>query len=348
MPSISPENLKIRMLHAARDVVHQLQRLIGDRRILNGWARALELRTSLAETVPASAQQRAVGVAAGADASPRRRAHDRRLHDGVIRAGRRRIDRQSSALEPRRVLLMGPDERWTLLAKYMFEEAGYIVSTAAEQGQALRDTARLLPDVVVMQLTAGETLELPAQFADESAASIPVVVLTSMLTSVRVHSRGPVILLPDVTDILDTVAEAETLTAATPRVQRKLKRRLVALQELAQHYRADAEAPERLRLLIDRLQTAILAVTADGRCIAASEGATLLTGYSRTQLLTSVLRDGFAGGHTLDELWRTVLANRTYAGTTRITNRAGEGLTVHTAAVAEILPGIHVAAFATV
>ena len=95
--------------------------------------------------------------------------------------------------------------------------------------------------------------------------------------------------------------------------------------------------------VIDHLQVAILAVDAQGHCIAASHGATLLTGYSRPQLLaTSVLQQA----HVSVERWRDFLAHRQYAGTITITNGAGEAVTVHAAAVAEIMPGFHVAALA--
>jgi hypothetical protein len=83
-----------------------------------------------------------------------------------------------------------------------------------------------------------------------------------------------------------------------------------------------------------------------GRCIAASKGATRLTGFSRLQWLTSSVFDsGFAGGRLSDGRWRGLLATRHYAGTTTITTR-GEDLQVHAAAVAEILPGVDLAAFA--
>ena len=92
---------------------------------------------------------------------------------------------------------------------------------------------------------------------------------------------------------------------------------------------------------------AIFAVDEQGQCVAASQGATRLTGYSRLQLLTtSVFQSGFGGGHVSDERWRGFLTNRHYTGTTTITNRAGEDVTVYAAAVAEILPGFHLAAFA--
>jgi hypothetical protein len=61
-------------------------------------------------------------------------------------------------------------------------------------------------------------------------------------------------------------------------------------------------------------------------------------------LKTSVFQSGFAGGQVSDERWRRFLEKRHYTGTTRIMNRAGEEVTVYAAAVAEILPGVHVAA----
>jgi PAS domain S-box-containing protein len=143
------------------------------------------------------------------------------------------------------------------------------------------------------------------------------------------------------------LTEVDTLIAAQPCAQRTLKRRLLDLQELARYYTPSAEGQARLRRLIDRLQVAILAVDEQGHCIAASQGATSLTGYSHLQLLSgSVFHASFAGGQVSDERWRGFLANRQYTGTTTITNRAGEDVTVHAAAVAEIMPGVHVAAFA--
>jgi len=232
----------------------------------------------------------------------------------------------------------------------MFEEAGYTVYSAADQQDALKVSTRLLPDVVVLRVEAPDTLDVPEALAEANASNIPVVVLTSKLQSINVHrcqSGGPVIILPHLTDVPAVVAEADTLFVGAPHTQRILKRRLTALQELAQYYRTDAEGQDRLRQLIDRLQVAMLAVDETGRCIAASEGATLLTGYSRPELLTtSVLDDGVGRREGADELWRAVLANRPYEGTTTITTHAGDGVAVHAAAVAAVLPGVHVAAFA--
>ena len=275
----------------------------------------------------------------------------RREHDRLTRPGRRQTDRRPPLADNRRILLVGPDEAWRLLTAYVFEEAGYAVFAAADPDQAVTFTKRMLPDVVVVQMEPLDALDVVTRLSEgPSTCDIAVVVLTSSLQSMqarRARAARGVTLLAHAGEVDVLVGEVDALIAAAPRAQRTLKRRLLDLKELVQHYRTDAEGQERLRHLIDRLQVAILAVDKEGHCIAASEGATVLTGYSRRQLLTaSVLDEGFAGGHVSDELWRNFLANRHYVGTTTITNRAGEGVAVHAAAVAEILPGFHVAAFA--
>jgi PAS domain S-box-containing protein len=249
--------------------------------------------------------------------------------------------------------LVGADEAWSLLVSYVFEEAGYSVHAAADPCQSLAFTSRLLPDVVLVQIDAPGVLDLLAGLSAASSTSdIPVVVLTSSLQSAearRARAAGGVTLRARPDDVEGLVGKVDALIATAPRAQRMLKRRLLELQELARYYKPDADGQDRLRQLIDRLQVAIFAVDEQGRCIAASQGATKLTGYSHLQLLTaSVFDAGFAGGHVSDERWRCFLADREYAGTTTITNRAGKDVTVHAAAVAEIMPGFHVAAIAAV
>jgi PAS domain S-box-containing protein len=276
---------------------------------------------------------------------------DRRQHDRLLRPGRRQSDRRTPLADNRRVLLVGPDEAWRLVTAYVFEEAGYAVYSAADPRQAVAFTTRLLPDVIVVQMETPDTLDILARLSEGSSTyDIPVVVLTSSLQSIeasRACEAGGIALLAHSAEVDVLVGEVDTLIAAVPRAQRTLKRRLLDIKELARYYTPDAEGQERLRHLIGRLQVAILAVDEQGHCIAASRGATMLTGYSRPQLLTtSVFQAGFAGGHVSDERWRGFLANRQYAGTTTITNRAGEDVTIYAAAVAEIMPGFHVAAFA--
>jgi PAS domain S-box-containing protein len=276
---------------------------------------------------------------------------ERRQDKRVTRPGRRGTDRRPPAADNRRVLLVGPDEAWRLLHAYVFEEAGYAVYAAADESQAAAFTARLLPDALIVHAEVPDTPDLTDRLSRGSGTrDIPVLVLTSALESIeaqeaRAAGAITVTVHPGHIDLL--VDEVDTLIAGAARAQRSLKRRLLDLQELARYYTPDAEGQASLRRLIDHLQVAILAVDEQGRCIAASDGATMLTGYTRGQLLTtSVFQAQFAGGQMSDARWRGFLANRQYTGITTITNRAGEHVTVHAAAVAEIMPGFHVAAFA--
>jgi PAS domain-containing protein len=167
-------------------------------------------------------------------------------------------------------------------------------------------------------------------------------VLTGSLHSSDAHrarAAGVVTLLPHSADTEVLLGEVDTLIPDAPRVQRMLKRRLLDLQELARFYRSDMDGQLRLRRLIDHLQIAILAVDASGHCIAASEGATKLTGYSRLQLqMPAVFQSAFGRGYEVRE-------ESADARTTTITTRTGQDVVVYAAAVAEILPGFHVAAF---
>jgi PAS domain S-box-containing protein len=274
---------------------------------------------------------------------------ERRQHDRLLRPGRRQNDRRIPAADTRRVLLLGPDEAWRLLTGYEFRESGYTVYAAADLLQAVALTARLLPDVVVVQQATPDTLGILARLSEGSSTNdIPVVVLTSSLYSPEARlaqEAGGVSLSADAVDVL--VGEVDTLITVKARAQRALKRRLLDIRELARLFAPGDEGRDRLRHLINHLQVAILAVDAQGHCIAASDGTTRLTGYSRPQLLnTSVLADGFAGARISMERWRDFLAHRQCAGTITLTKGDGEDVTVHAAAVAEVMPGFHVAALA--
>jgi len=268
---------------------------------------------------------------------------NRRQHERLTRPGRRRSDRRQPIAEYRRVLLVGTDEAWRLLAAYVFQEAGYVVNAAADNREAVAFTIRGLPDVVLMQLDAVNALDVVAQLAGGSSThDIPVVMLTPSLHSFDAHrasAAGAVTLLPHAADIEVLVGEVDTLIPVALRARRMLKRRLLDLQELARHYTPDAEGHASLRRLINHMQAAVLAMDEGGHCIAASEGATLLTGYSRLELgKTSVLQAAFGCGEDAQ-------ADRHDAGTTTITTRTGD-MVVHAATLTEVMPGFHVATFA--
>ena len=259
--------------------------------------------------------------------------------------GRRRSDRRPPAAENRRVLLVGTDEAWRLLATYVFEEAGYVVYAAANERQAVAFTIRLLPDVVVMQAEAPNPLDVVARLADASSTrDIPVVVLTTSLHSRDAHrarAAGAVTLLPAFGRHRGPGRRSGYAHCGRARAHGgRSNAASSTCRSSRDTTRLTRMGKRRLRRLIDHLQVAVFAVDERGQCIAASEGVTMLTGYSRLQLLTTSLFQAAFG--CKDDF----LGDRHDAGTTTITTRAGEDVMVHAAAVAEILPGFHVAAFA--
>lgn len=276
---------------------------------------------------------------------------DRRGYDRLPRPGRRQTDRRPRAADSRRVLLAGPDEGWRLLLAYLFEEAGYVVYEAGDASMAATSASRLLPDVVVVQMELPGTFDLLARLSGATGTfDIPVVVLTSATHSaeaIRARAAGAVTLPPHEEDAEALVGEVDTLIAVGPRTRRSLKRRLLDLQELARLYTPDADGQARLRRLIDHLQVAIFAITADGHCIAASQGATSLTGYSHLELVTSsVLETVFPDGQLSAAVGLDRQPDPQSTRTTTMVDHAGNHVAVYAAAVEEIMPGVHVAALA--
>jgi CheY-like chemotaxis protein len=62
-------------------------------------------------------------------------------------------------------MLVGPDDAWRRFTTLVFEEAGYAVYAAVDWRQAAAFTIRLLPDVVVVQMNAHDTLDALARIA---------------------------------------------------------------------------------------------------------------------------------------------------------------------------------------
>jgi PAS domain S-box-containing protein len=277
---------------------------------------------------------------------------ERRLSDRRAHGGRRRADGVAAVDETPRVLLIEPNQHTRLLYACLFEEAGYAVYAVADSNVAIDVARGRLPDVVVMEYPGprgdGEILHQWAQ--DPLISSIPIVVVASVLhfdaparvpgaISVLGKSTGPEFLL----------AEVDKLIGATPRerfVVRQLRRSLLMLRELGQRAKPDEGAQEWVRLLIDRLQVAILALDTEGHYVAVSRGASTLTGYSRAELIgKSIFDTGLALNSRVSESWQEFLARKQPAAKTITLDRRGSVVSIQTE-FATILPGLHVAAFA--
>src|SRR5215210_8052012 len=119
-----------------------------------------------------------------------------RKHDPSRRPGRLESDCSAPLADQRRVLLVGENDDWRLLTSYLFEDAGYTAYAAGDGRQAATLVARLLPDVVVVQMDAPDGLDVLMRLREDArAADIPVVVLTAWIESAhaqRVRALGGV------------------------------------------------------------------------------------------------------------------------------------------------------------
>jgi PAS domain S-box-containing protein len=249
-------------------------------------------------------------------------------------------------------LLIEPDEHTRLLYACLFEGAGYAVYAVADSTVAIDVARGRLPDVVVMAFPGrradGEILHQWAN--DPLVSSIPIVVIASGLHfAAPARLPGAISLLGKPTGPEFLLAEVDKHIGATPRervVVRQLRRSLMMLRELGHRAEPDEGAQERVRLLIDRLQVAILALDTEGHYVAVSRGASTLTGYSRAELIgKSIFDTGLALNSRVCEGWQEFLARKLPAAKTITLDRRGSTVSIQTE-FATILPGLHVAAFA--
>jgi PAS domain S-box-containing protein len=263
--------------------------------------------------------------------------------------GRRRFD------SPARVLLIEPQDDTRLLYTCLFEEAGYAVSSVPNGIAAMSVAQQRLPDVIVMEVDApgADACEVLRRLREDPVtSSIPVIVVTSLLhfdVPVLAPSSGAVLVLETPTGPEALLAEVDGLLQTAPpdrAVLRRLRRSLTTLRALGKQLTQDESARERLRTIIDRLQVAILVFDEQGRYVAVSRGASMLTGYSPAELLSMSVSDfGGSSLRLLADSWREFQTNQRSAIQTTIRDKSGNVVNIQTA-FATLLPGLHAAAFA--
>jgi PAS domain S-box-containing protein len=300
---------------------------------------------------PAAEVAHAPTLSRTADPGTRQTA-ERRLSHRRAHGGRRRADGVAAVDETPRVLLIEPDQETRLLYACLFEEAGYAVYAVAESTVAIDVARGRLPDVVVMDFAGpGADGEILRQWGEDPLiSSIPIVVVASLLHfNAPARAPGAITVFGKPTGPEFLLAEVDKLIGATPRerfVVRQLRRSLLMLRELGQRVKPDEGAQERVRLLIDRLQVAILALDTEGHYVAVSRGASTLTGYSRAELIgKSIFDTGLALNRRVSEGWQEFLTRKQSATKTITLDRSGNVVSIQTEFVT-ILPGLHVAAFA--
>jgi two-component system, cell cycle response regulator CtrA len=283
------------------------------------------------------------------------RAIERQNHERRALSERRRLDGFVPVVGTPRVLLIEPQDEIRLLYTGLLEEVGYTVYGVSEDLAAIRVAHQRLPDVVVMEMDVpgADGFEILSRLRDHSLTSnIPAIMVASRLhfdAPPRARASGAVLILKGPTGPEVLLAAVDELLTATPRdrtVVRQLQRSLLTLRGLGNCFKADERAHERVRGLIDRLQVAILVLDERGRYVAVSRGATMLTGYSRAELLGMSTSDvGLAPDPPLSGPGQEFSAAQPSSAGTTIRDKSGNTVNVQTA-FATLLPGFTAAAFA--
>jgi CheY-like chemotaxis protein len=283
------------------------------------------------------------------DTERERRHHERRLR------GSRRAGDTRPPFRPR-VLVIEPHDDTRLLYTMILEEAGYVVYAATNGTDALTVASQRLPDLIITEIFVPrlDGLAIMGVLRDSpNTADIPVVVVTGMVHDnmpqrARQVGAAVVLLKPTSLDVLvGTIDELMRKASPEQLMRRHLRRTLVAIRKVAAQTTFDAEAQSRVRVLIDRLQVAVLAVDDRGSPVAVSKGAELLTGYSRATLLTMSLHDLVCDG-TLPNLQASTQDLMTYE-LPHLTLCGSGGTPVPVdALMTTIVPGLHAAAFSPI
>jgi PAS domain S-box-containing protein len=262
---------------------------------------------------------------------------ERRHRDRRSQAGRRQQDHLAGLGDRLRVLIIEPHDDTRFLYTVLFEEAGYAVSAVADGPTAIALVQQSLPDVVVMELVVprADGFEILRRLRETSlTADIPAIVVTASLhfdLPERAQASGAVLVLAKPTSVDALLSALDDVMAMIPRervVRRRLTRALLMIRAFASQCAPDADAQQRIRSFIDRLQVAVLAVDEQGRYVAASRGVTTITGYSRTELLQmSVFDTALGTGLPLAEPWQQAQSDGNSIADIAI--RDASGKTIH-------------------
>lgn len=111
---------------------------------------------------------------------------------------------------------------------------------------------------------------------------------------------------------------------------------------------AKDESLSRLEASVRRSRCAVLITDRHSRYVAANPAAGVLTGYTRTELLTLGVWNlaPAADERDVDTLWRGFLNSREQYGEFRLRRKSGRIVTAQYVAKASLLPGIHVSVLA--
>jgi len=184
-------------------------------------------------------------------------------------------------------------------------------------------------------------------------SDLPVVVLTGMadqgtLGAAEAHGAAATLTKPAMPDAIQrAVKEILARTDPAQRVDRQLRRKLIAVRQLAQRLGANAELREHLARFIDSLQQAVLLMDEEGRLIAASGAAAVLTGYAEALTREHSVFEAIVGGKEVStDCWGRACAAEHWSGSAQFVHRDGHTVTTRAVYMSAGVAGLHFAAFA--
>ena len=265
---------------------------------------------------------------------------EQRQRDRRGQPGRRREDWLVGLGDAPRVLIVEPHDDTRFLYILLFEEAGYAVSAVADGPSAINLVQQRLPDIVVMEFgrPGSRRIRNSPPVARDSAHRRHSGHCRDCVAAFRLPARarasGAVLVLAKPTSMDGLLSAVDEVMAVTPRerfMRRRLTRALMLIRTFARQCAPDANAQQSVRAFIDRLQVAILAVDEHGRYVAVSRGASMLTGYSCTELLRmSVFDTAFGANLPLAQPWQDAQAHGGSIADTAIRDASGKTVNIHT------------------
>jgi PAS domain S-box-containing protein len=252
-------------------------------------------------------------------------------------------------------LLIEPHDDTRVLYTTLLEEAGYSTTAIANAEEALAIARSRLPDLIVTELVFPRVdgFALVRNFRnDPETSDIPVMVVTTFAHDAgpeRALDAGAAVVVKKPTSVAPLLAAGDRLIRETPaaqRIRRRLARALVGLRGVFATMPIDQTARDQIRAVVDRLQVAVLLIDEENRCLAASEGAEMLTGYTRAEFLTMSLFDLAVGDpETFERVENVFQVDEGRPFATTIRGKDGHAVTVHSQ-LAGLIPGVRIAAFA--
>jgi PAS domain S-box-containing protein len=232
------------------------------------------------------------------------------------------------------------------------------VQTAAD-AQAAATASRIIPDVIVISAgqhpdkQAATIRDLRSNLITRHTPIVARVVEPSQSLTESLRSAGAdrvVVATSENSTLINTIIRLSDVPAPC-RALRELRRSLTAIRQRTADQRTDAAAVRvrtaQLASALQQFKVCMLALESSGRCVAANQMTTALTGLSREEIVGKCLWDIVltGAGRDLRTNWSTVVG--ALNGPCALRRRDGGSVAAEMYVAAAILPELHVAAIQT-